>query len=278
MTSPPQLTDRKTLEDRRLRVRTSPTPADFLQREARDDIQERLEEVNRPFTAPAIVTGWPEIWAGQWGNARIIEDKEVLDLEPESHDLIIHALCLHWANDPVGQLVQCRRALRQDGLFIGVLFGGQTLHELRTSLAEAEVSVKGGLSPRVAPMAEIRDLGALLQRAGFTLPVADNRSITVSYRDMPHLMRDLRAMAETNVLVDRLRAPTPRTVFEQAERVYRRSFGASDTTLNATFDMIYLTGWAPDESQQKPLRPGSATTRLADALNTGENTLNDAGN
>ena len=171
MSSPPPLTDRPALL--RNRRRADRDPALFLQERAADEIQERLAEVNRTFTAPAIVTAFPELWRDRLPGARIVADDEVLALEPGAHDLVIHALCLHWANDPVGQLVQCRRALRPDGLFMGVLFGGSTLSELRACLTEAEVAVTNGLSPRILPIGEIRDLGALLQRAGFALPVAD---------------------------------------------------------------------------------------------------------
>jgi SAM-dependent methyltransferase len=274
MTPPPHLTDRQALIAHRNRAnKQAGLSAAFLQCEARDEIEERLEEVNRPFTKPAIVTGWPEIWADGWVNAKIIPDDDTLALEPASHDLIIHAMALHWANDPVGQLIQCRRALRPDGLFLSVLFGGQTLHELRACLAEAEIAVTGGLSLRIAPMAEIRDLGALLQRAGFALPVADNRSVDVSYRSSQHLMRDLRAMGETNALTNRRRHLTRRSVFTELDRLYRHRFGQTDGTIRATFDLIFLAGWAPDAGQQQPLRPGSATARLADALNTDETAL-----
>lgn len=198
--------------------------------------------------------------------ARIVADDDVLDLEAGSHDLVIHALCLHWANDPVGQLVQCRRALRPDGLFLAVLFGGQTLAGLRACLAEAEAALAGGLSPRVLPMAEIRDLGGLLQRAGFALPVADSVTHTVTYADSFALMRDLRAMAEGNALAARLRRPTRRSVLAEADRLYATEFAAGPGRIAARFEMIFLTGWAPDASQQQPLRPGSAIRRLADAL------------
>jgi SAM-dependent methyltransferase len=205
--------------------------------------------------------------------ARIVADDERLDLEPGAHDLVIHALCLHWANDPVGQLVQCRRALRPDGLFLGVLFGGQTLAELRACLAEAEVSVTGGLSPRVLPMAELRDLGGLLQRAGFALPVADSATRTVTYADAGRLMADLRAMGEANALAQRVRRPTQRQIFAQAATHYAAGFSALEGRIRATFEMIFLTGWAPDDSQPKPLRPGSAARRLADALGSTEQAL-----
>ena len=169
--------------------------------------------------------------------------------------------------------MQGRRALQPDGLFIAVMLGGQTLHELRAALAQAEVEVSGGLSPRVLPMGEIRGLGALLQRAGFALPVADSFAKTVLYRDLFHLMRDLRAMGEGNALAARLRRPTSRAVFAKAAEIYRHSFGEPDGRIRATFEFIVLTGWAPDDRQPKPLRPGSAASRLADALGAPEMSL-----
>jgi SAM-dependent methyltransferase len=202
-----------------------------------------------------------------------VADDPVLELAAASQDLVIHALCLHWADDPVGQLVQCARALRPDGMFLAALFGGRTLHELRASLAEAEVTVTGGLSPRVLPMAEIRDLGGLLQRAGLALPVADSALRTVSYRDAWHLMADLRAMGEGNALAGRLRRFTPRGVMAGAAARYADTWGQPDGRITATFEIIWLTGWAPHASQQKPLRPGSAAQRLADALRVSETSL-----
>lgn len=268
MTTPPPLTDRAALL--RHRTRAGRGPALFLQERAADDLQERLDEVNRTFTAPAVVTGFPEIWRNRMPAARIVADDEVLALGQGEHDLVIHALCLHWANDPVGQLVQARRALRPDGLFLGALFGGHTLGELRACLAEAEAAVTGGLSPRVLPMGEIRDLGGLMQRAGFALPVADGAAWSVSYADAFRLMADLRAMGEGNALAGRLRRPTRRAVFAEAARRYADAFALSDGRVRATFEMIFLTGWAPDDCQPKPLRPGSAARRLADALGATE--------
>jgi len=271
MQTPPILTDRIALA--RNRVRAARDPALFLQEDAADEIQERLTEVNKRFTRPAVVTPFADLWRARMPNATIIADDGRLDLEPGAHDLVIHALCLHWANDPVGQLVQCRRALRPDGLFLGVLFGGQTLAELRACLAEAEVSVTGGLSPRVLPMAEIRDLGGLLLRAGFALPVADSAIRTVTYPDAGRLMADLRAMGEANALAGRLRRPTGRRVFTQTSARYAAGFPAPEGRIRATFEMIFLTGWAPADSQPKPLRPGSAARRLADALGSTEQVL-----
>ncbi|WP_347311764.1 methyltransferase domain-containing protein [Defluviimonas sp. SAOS-178_SWC] len=272
--SAPSLTDHAALL--RNRARALKQGADlFLHEDAAAEIEERLSEVNKTFTAPAVVTGFPGPWAEILPDARIVADEQTLALDPGSHDLVIHALSLHWANDPVGQLIQCRRALKPDGLFIGVLFGGRTLSELRASLAEAESHLAGGLSARVLPMAEIRDLGALLQRAGFALPVADAAKKTVTYATMFHLIADLRAMGEGNALSLRPRRTAPRALFPEAARVYSASFPAEGHRIAATFEMIYLTGWAPDESQQKPLRPGSATARLADALGATETPLGD---
>ena len=272
MQTPPQLTDRAALARNRARALAMEAPAMFLQRDAVVEIQERLNLVNRPFTRPAIVTPFPGEWANVIADAVMVPDTETLDLSENAHDLVIHALSLHWANDLVGQLVQVRRALQPDGLFLGVLFGGQTLHELRAVLAESEVAIAGGLSPRVVPMAEIRDLGGLLQRAGFALPVADSVTVTVTYDSVLHLMRDLRAMGEANALMDRARTPLRRAILDEAAIRYQANFG-HDGRISATFEMIYLAGWAPDESQQKPLRPGSARQSLADALGADEKPL-----
>ena len=266
----PALTDRPALARQRRRATGSKAFAGFLQAAARAEIEERLGEVNRRFTAPAVVTGFPALWQDFVPAVRIVPDDAVLALEPLAHDLVIHALCLHWADDPVGQLVQCRRALRPDGLLIAALMGGRTLHELRAVLAEAEVAVTGGLSPRVLPMGDIRDLGALLQRAGLALPVADATSVRALYADAGALMHDLRAMGEGNALAARLRVPTRRAVLAQAAQRYAEAFALPDGRIPATFETVFLTGWAPDESQQKPLRPGSARARLADALGTAE--------
>ena len=276
MQTPPQLTDRTALRRHRARAIAMAMAMDaramFLQREAVVEIQERLNLVNRTFTKPAIVTPFPKEWAGAIPAAVMVPDAELLDLSVGAHDLVVHALSLHWANDLVGQLVQARRALRPDGLFLGVLFGGRTLHELRAVLAEAEVAVTGGLSPRVVPMAEIRDLGGLLQRAGFALPVADSRTLTVTYETALHLMRDLRAMGEANAMAARTRTPLRRAILDKAATLYDANFSRGGRIV-ATFEMIFLTGWAPDASQPKPLRPGSASHRLADALGADERPL-----
>lgn len=276
MQKPPQLTDRIALERFRARAMRSGNPALFLQEEAALEIKERLNEVNRTFTTVAIVTPFADLWRKYLPNSEIVPDSEVLDLKPGTYDLVIHSVSLHWANDFVGQLIQCRRALKPDGLFLGACFGGETLTELRVALAEAEVAITGGLSPRVAPMGEIRDLGALLQRAEFAMPVADTATKTVTYANLAGLVTDLRLMGESNAQNQRRKSFAPRALFETASQIYADTFKAEEGRIAATFEMIFLTGWAPDESQPKPLRPGSATTRLADVLNTLENTLPDA--
>ncbi|EKE44633.1 hypothetical protein OCGS_1471 [Oceaniovalibus guishaninsula JLT2003] len=274
MPTAPRMTDTAALA--RHRARSDPA-ALFLHDAAALEIEERLTEVNRSFTRPAVVTGHPAFWSARFPQATIVPDDEVLALTPGAHDLVIHAMALHWANDPVGQIVQCRHALRPDGLFLGAALGGQTLAELRAALAEGESRVAGGLSPRVAPMAEIRDWGGLLQRAGMALPVADTLPLTASYGDMMGLLRDLRAMGETNAMQDRLRRPTRRAVFAAASDIYARAFPDPDdpARIRATFELAFLTGWAPSDSQQKPLRPGSAKARLADALGTPERPAGD---
>ena len=270
MTPAPLLTDPTALRRNRARATAMPTPALFLHEAAIAEVQERLETVNRTFTKPAVVVGFPSLWADAFPGTRLVEDSDLLEFDPSGHDLIVHALSLHWANDPVGQIVQCRRALRPDGLFMGFLFGGQTLQELRACLAMAEVEETGGLSPRIVPMGEIRDLGALLQRAGLALPVADSFTLQVLYRDAWHLMADLRAMGEANALAGRLRRPTRRSVFRRAAELYVQHHSDAQGRIPATFEIICLTGWAAHESQQKPLRPGSAQQRLSDALNSAE--------
>lgn len=267
----PRLTDRAAL----LRNRARAKGPMFLHDLAREELQDRLAMVNRSFTAPAIVTGFPELWGELLPGARVVPDTPVLDLQQGAHDLVVHVMALHWADDPVGQLVQARRALRPDGLFLGVLFGGQTLAELRAVLAQAESELRGGLSARILPMAEIRDLGAALQRAGFALPVADSLRQNVAYRDLATLFADLRAMGERNALAARPRQMTPRALFSTARKFYTDSFTTPDGACLASFELIFLSGWAPSADQPQPLRPGSATSRLADALGAKEVPLPD---
>jgi SAM-dependent methyltransferase len=273
MPSSPALFDADLLARRRGRAGLEGF-AGFLHQAAAREVTERLREVNRRFREAAVIGPraglWVEALAAEGVAARPVDDAEVLGLEAGAHDLVVHALALHWANDPVGQLVQARRALRPDGLFLAALYGGETLAELRAALAEAEIATLGGLSPRVAPMGEIRALGALLQRAGFAMPVADSLHLEVSYPDMLALMRDLRAMGETNVMHERLRRPMRREMLARAGALYAERFALPDGRVRATFEVIFLTGWAPGPGQPKPLRPGSAVARLADALGVPE--------
>ncbi len=265
--------------------------ADFLHREVAAMIAQRLAEVTRGFADAAVIGSGGGVYAKALSGRVPLEAVVQVEISPAraaaagtqpvrrleplplpggAFDLVISGLELHWAEDPVGQLVQMRRALRPDGLMIAALFGGQTLHELRAAFAEAEVETTGGISPRVAPMGEIRDLGALLQRAGFAMPVADSERFEVSYESPLHLMRELRAMGETNILAGRRRAPLRRATLARACEIYAEAFPAPDGRVAATFEVVFLTGWAPAEGQPQPLRPGSAASRLADALGTVE--------
>lgn len=272
MSNVPTMTDRSALKRQRQRVQSEDDL--FLQNVALREVQDRLSLVNKSFTKIAIITAFPDIWRRLAPDAHLISDDDVLNLEQGAYDLVVHALCLHWANDPVGQIIQCRRALQNDGLFICMTFGGQTLHELRTSLAEAESQLTGGLSPRVVPMAEIRDLGQLLQRSGLALPVADSVPLMVTYETPWHLFRELRNMGEGNALAHRRKTFARRDVFFKAAEIYNQSY-MNAGRIPATFELICLTGWAPDKSQPKPLRPGSAQQRLADALGVAETPLKD---
>lgn len=261
------LTDRSALSAHRARASAD---ALFLHARAADDLEDRLALVNRRFTRAAVVTGQPEFWAARMPGAHVTEDAQALDLAEGEHDLVVHALALHWADDPVGQIVQCRRALAPDGLFVGMLLGGETLAGLRAALAEAEAAISGGASPRVAPMADLRDWGALLARAGLALPVADSDTVRVTYADMLALMRDLRAMGEGNALAARHRRTPPRALFPAAAAGYAARHPAGGGRVEALFEIVTLTGWAPHPDQPAPLRPGSATARLSEALGTRE--------
>jgi SAM-dependent methyltransferase len=257
--------------------------ADFLFRRAAEDLADRLQPVLRPFPVIADIGTPHEAFAETLKTirpdattTRIAVNpthRETLDLPAEAFDLITSGLALQHANDLPGALIQIRRALRPDGLFVGCLAGGATLTELRQSLTEAESEISGGISPRVFPFADVRDMGSLLQRAGFALPVADSETITVRYTNIFSLMADLRAMGATNVLDERSRRFTSRNLFLKAADVYQQRFSDPDGKIRATFEIIWLTGWAPHESQQKPLKPGSAKQRLADALGVVEGKL-----
>ena len=187
-----------------------------------------------------------------------------------SLDLVVSALALQFVNDLPGALVQIRRALKPDGLFLAALLGGETLTELRQAFAAAESDVEGGISPRVAPFADLRELGALLQRAGFALPVTDTDRLVVRYDTVFDLMHDLRRMGATNALLDRRRTPLKRATLMRMAEIYAQRFADADGRVRATFEIVWLSGWAPHPRQQQPLKPGSASTRLADALGTQE--------
>lgn len=231
------------------------------------DLSSRAEsfEILKPFAAHWARTSLTH------SEDVIVADEEALPFVPESFDLIVSVLSLHAVNDLPGALLQIRHALKPDGLFLAALFGGETLNELRAAFAKGESDMTGGMSPRIAPFADVRALGALLQRAGFALPVADSERTSVRYSKFETLAADLRALGETNVLTERTRKPLSRAVLAATLAHYQDSGGKYP----ATFDIVYLTGWAPHESQQKPLQPGSARARLADALGTVEQTAGD---
>jgi SAM-dependent methyltransferase len=203
----------------------------------------------------------------------IAVDEEALPLRDASLDLVVSALALHFVNDLPGALIRIRRALRPDGLFLAALAGGETLTELRQAFAAAEAEIEDGISPRVAPFPDLRDMGALLQRAGFALPVTDIDRVTARYDSPTSLMHDLRRMGATNALVERSRRPLKRATLRRMSEVYGERFADRDGRIRATFEIIWLSGWAPHASQQKPLAPGSARRRLADALGTKETKL-----
>ncbi|HKH81044.1 MAG TPA: methyltransferase domain-containing protein [Methylovirgula sp.] len=282
----------RALQRRRLARALAAGPAEFLLDRAVDEILDRLAAVKRRFLAIAdIGTPLPQL-AARLANAetivarlaplpavlgppsllRLVGDEEALPFKAQSFDLAVSALALHNVNDLPGALAQIRRCLRPDGLFLGCLLGGRSLEELRGALAAAEIEIAGGTSPRVAPFADVRDMGGLLQRAGFALPVADVEPLSVRYANMFALLADLRAMGATNALVERLRRPARRRLFLRAAQIYAREHADPDGRVRATFELIFLSGWAPHESQQKPLRPGSAQMRLADALGAKERT------
>ena len=266
--------------------------ADFLHRRAAEDAAERLAGIMRQFPLAVDLSSrggvFAQALAGSDAAARVdrlieadflsaathlVLDEEALPFATESLDLAVSLLSLHSINDLVGALIQIRQALKPDGLFLGALFGGETLKELRQALLQAEDEVTGGAGPRVSPFADALDGASLLQRAGFALPVSDIDRVTVRYSHPLKLMADLRAMGETNVLFDRPRRALTRAVLARTSDIYAERFSLPDGRVTATFDIITLTGWAPADSQQQPLRPGSAKMRLADALGVAEGKL-----
>ncbi|CAN0271737.1 unnamed protein product [Phaeothamnion confervicola] len=274
MASSPLIFDRKLLRARRARA-AALGPATFLLDRVADDMADRLSAVLRTFEVAADVAtpgdAVRRALAGKVSSfADAVTDDEVLPFREGSLDLVVSGLGLQFVNDLPGTLIQIRRALKPDGLFMAALIGGDSLVELREAFGVAETEVEGGVSPRVAPFADLRDLGALLQRAGFALPVTDVDRVTVRYSDPLALMHDLRKMAATNALVERRRTPLKRATLRRMFEIYSERFADADGRVRATFEIVWLSGWVPHESQQKPLAPGSAKTRLADALKTQE--------
>jgi SAM-dependent methyltransferase len=294
--SAPRLFDRDLLIARRERAARQGAMPDFLLRRAGEDIALRLAGIERRFSrvlnigayngllceliarshpaaelivnmepSPALLACCPP--------PRVCASEEFIPFADGAFDLAVSALSLHFVNDLPGCLIQIRRALKPDGLFLGAALGGATLQELRTAFIEAETELDGGASPRVAPMADIRDFGALLQRAGFALPVADADLVTVTYETPLALMLELRAMGAGNVIAGRRKQPLRRATLLRAMEIYAERFPAGRGRVRASFEIIHLSGWAPHESQQKPLKPGSAAARLADALGVEEHKL-----
>ena len=295
MSAPPRLFDRDLHRLRLDRAAPGYADADFLKRRAADDAVVRLEAIMREFPiavdlgarngafrqALAQSDAAPRVGLlieadlsarmleGREG-PRLVADEERLPFAAGKLDLVVSTLALHWANDVVGALIQIRRALKPDGLFIGAFLGGATLTELRQSLLTAEAELTGGAGPRISPFADAYDAAGLLQRAGFALPVADVDRVTVRYSHPMRLLADLRAMGETSVLAERHPKMLTRRILARAFDIYAERFAEPDGRLPATFEILTLTGWAPDPSQQKPLKPGSAQSRLADALGVPE--------
>jgi SAM-dependent methyltransferase len=286
--APPPLFDSALLRARKRRIAACIAKHSFLIERAAQDLAERLEQIDRRFD-PVLLTG-PHtdillaalgpltnrigrisVMDGRLGH--ITGDEETLPFAPDSFGAVLSLMSLHWANDLPGTLVQIRRALKPDGLFLGALFGGDTLSELRTALSEAEIEIDNGMSPRISPFIDIRDGAALLQRAGFALPVADRDRVRVTYASALHLMEEVKGMGESNALIERRRAPMKRALLARTNGIYAARFPADGGRVVATFDILTLTGWAPHEDQQKPLQPGSAKMRLAEALGTNETPL-----
>jgi SAM-dependent methyltransferase len=291
MASGPVIIDRALLRARGRRA-LALGPSTFLADRVAEDLADRLAAVLRSFPC-GLDLGTPtdavrralagsgkvgsiiaanalaEAQAGRTGLA-VAADEEALPFRDGALDLVVSGLALHFVNDLPGTLVQIRRALKPDGLLMAALFGGDTLTELRAAFAAAEAEMEDGISPRVLPFADLRDLGSLLQRAGFALPVTDVDRLTVRYPSPLALMHELRRMGATNPLIDRRRRPLRRATLARMLEIYAQRFADPDGRIRATFEIVFLSGWAPHESQQQPLAPGSARTRLADALGTQE--------
>lgn len=290
MTGAPQIFDQGLMRARRSRIaaRGRASESDFLLSRVADDFAERLSIIRREFQFAASIGAYHGLLAerlrqlpnigdiidvdaserclGLSSARKVAAKDDFLPFAARSLDLVVSGLSLHLINDLPGVLVQINRALKPDGLFLAALLGGETLKELREAWLFAEEELFGGASPRVAPFADVRELGGLLQRAGFALPVADSDVVRVTYESPLALMRDLKAMAASNMLIERSRTPVTRRLLLRAAEVYQERFGLPDGRIPATFEIVTLTGWVPHESQQKPLAPGSAEVRLSDVL------------
>ncbi len=295
MADPPPIFDSALLTTRRNRAAPAAGAHDFLLTRVADDLVERLAIVRRDFPVAVDlgshhgvlgrrIAALPNVQhlisfdpatrlLAQAPAPRVLGPLDALPFAPASLDLVVSGLSLHLVDDLPGALIQIRHALKPDGLLLAALLGGRTLTELRESWLLAEDEMLSGASPRVAPFADVRDLGGLLQRAGFALPVADSDTVTVTYADPIALMRDVKGMGASNMLADRRRVPVTRRLLMRAAEIYAERFGLPDGRVPATFEILTLTAWAPHESQQKPLKPGSAQTRLADVLGVPERKL-----
>ncbi len=247
----------------------------FLQKLAVQEIQDRLKFIKKRFEKILIICGNPYYWYQAFSKADFISDDEILKFPRTGYDLVIHGMSLHYSNDPVGQLIQCRSCMEKGGLLLGVFLGGQTLNELREPIASAEIELTGGISPRVLPMIDIRDAGSFLVRAGFALPVADISVTKIDYQKPLDLLHDLRKMGETNVQKHRLKKFSHRKLFSLTSDKYIESQNSKNKSIEATFEFITITGWVPSEDQPKPLKRGSAKMRLSDALKVKEEKLKD---
>ncbi|HUZ74995.1 MAG TPA: methyltransferase domain-containing protein [Stellaceae bacterium] len=296
-TSPLRVFDLRSVRLHRARAAARGVDADFLAVAAAERLVDRLADISRRFPraldlgcgAGALARALEGRGGIEWlvsADAAaacaalalapaLVADPEALPFAPHSFDLVLSNLALHWTNDLPGALLQLRHMLKPDGLLLATLWGGDTLMELRHAWLAAEAAEENGASPRVSPFADLRDLGALLQRAGFALPVVDADTIAVTYPDALALMRDLRAMGESNALIERRRGFTRRATLARAGAVYAAEFGRADGRIPATFALVTLTAWAPHQDQPQPLRPGSAAVRLAAALGTDEHSAGD---
>lgn len=297
LTASPVVFDRNLLRRRRDRAARNIADFDFILREVAGRLVDRMDVIKKEFplvldlggghgalsallqaragTQHLISTDISLPMAAQSPGAAVVADEEFLPFKSGSLDAIVSNLALHWTNDLPGALIQARNALKADGLFMAAVLGGESLKELRDALMTAELNVTGGASPRVSPFIDLRDMGALMQRAGFALPVVDGDIITVDYSSPLKLMQDLRGMGAANATLGRLMKPTRRGVIMEAAKIYHDKYADAQGRVPATFQIIYAIGWSPHDSQQKPMKPGTAKVKLADALGTEEVSVDD---